>query len=201
MDIPHVVYCCWTGTNELTPNRTRCLEVMRKNIGVPVILVTPQNLSEFIVPDFPFHPGYEYLSLTQRSDYLRCYLLHVHGGGYCDIKEVYDSWAPWFEKTDLITGYSGKEWGKAIGWGAFICRPRSPFTQDWFNSMNAFLDSKLEDLKKNPAEHYKVLSGYERPEYPIEWSELVEMTFEKTIPKHLDRANDTLPFPNFCCYR
>lgn len=67
--------------------------------------------------------------------------------------------------------------------------------------MNSFLDSKLEDLKKNPAENYKVLSGYERPDYPLQWLELMDMTFEKTLLKYLDRANDTLPFPNFCCYR
>lgn len=200
MDIPRVVYCCWTGDNEITPNRVRCLEAIKKNIGVPVILVTPQNLSEFIVPEFPFHPGYEYLSLTQKSDYLRCYLLHVHGGGYCDIKEVYDSWVPWFEKTDLITGFSGKQWGKVIGWCSFICRPRSVFTEEWYSRMNAFLDSKLEDLKKNPAD-YTEPSTYQRPEHPIEWCELMEMTFEKTLPKYLDRVNDTLPFPNFCCYR
>jgi len=201
MEIPRVVYCCWTGDNEITPNRARCLEETKKNIGVPVVLVTPENIADFVVPGFPIHPAYEYLSLTHRSDYIRCYLLHIHGGGYCDIKEVYESWVPWFEKTDLITGYSGKEWGYVLGWGAFICRPRSPFTQDWFNSMNAFLDSKLDALKMNPAEHYKVLSGYERPEYPLQWLELMGMTFEKTLSKYLDRVNDTLPFPNFYCYR
>jgi hypothetical protein len=184
----------------MSHRRIRCLEETKKNIGVPVVVVTPKNLADFIVPEFPIHLAYEYLSLTHRSDYLRIYLLHVHGGGYCDIKEVYDSWVPWFEKTDLVTGFSGKEWGKVLGWSAFICRPRSAFTEEWYSHMNSFLDSKLDELKKNPAEHTKY-DSYERPEYPIQWIELMGMTFEKTLPNYLDHVNDTLPFPNFSNYR
>src|SRR5690606_1936777 len=74
-----VLYAFWTGNNELTENRLRCLESIKKNSGVPFVLVTPGNLEEYIVNEHPLHPAYEYLSLIHRSDYLRCYFMHHHG--------------------------------------------------------------------------------------------------------------------------
>lgn len=51
-----------------------------------MILVTPENVADFIVEGSPFHPIYEHLSLVHRSDYLRAYLMYHHGGAYTDLK-------------------------------------------------------------------------------------------------------------------
>lgn len=204
MNIPKKVYCFWTGTNEFTTNRKRCLQIMIENIGVPVILVTTENLKDFIVPDYPLHKSYEYLSLTHRSDYLRMYFMHFYGGGYCDIKEVHDSWLPFFNsftENEWINGFSGRPWNQKIGWSSMICKPNSTFTKEWFTLMNNFLDEKYEDLKKNPAEHYTVLSGYERPEYPIQWEELMSKSFQTIVNKYDTHVKDTLPSPYLEMYR
>lgn len=95
---PEVIYCFWTGDNPLTENREKGIQALEKNAGVPVKLITPQNLPEYIKPDFPLHKGYELLSLTMRSDYLRCYFMHHYGGGYADIKPFAHSWKPAFKK-------------------------------------------------------------------------------------------------------
>lgn len=60
--------------------------VLREWIGLPVELVTPKNLSDWVLPQHPLHRAYENLSLVCCSKYLRVSLTHHHGGGYCDLK-------------------------------------------------------------------------------------------------------------------
>ena len=95
-----VVYVLWTGNNKMSEKRKKCYESIKKNIGVPVILITPKNLHKYILKDYPLHPAYEYLSLNHRSDYLRTYFMHVHGGGYTDIKQTNVNWLPFFKKLE-----------------------------------------------------------------------------------------------------
>ncbi len=102
---PEVIYCFWTGDNPLTENRRNALLTLEKNAGIPVKLITPNNLSEYIKPDYPLHKGYELLSLVHRSDYLRCYFMHHYGGGYADIKPFINSWKPAFEKLNNSNQY------------------------------------------------------------------------------------------------
>ncbi|WP_313373401.1 capsular polysaccharide synthesis protein [Chishuiella sp.] len=107
---PEIIYTFWTGDNPITENRKKGLKALEENAGVPIKLITPQNLSEYIKPDFPLHKGYELLSLVHRSDYLRCYFMHHYGGGYADIKPFDHSWKPAFDKLNnsknkYIIGY------------------------------------------------------------------------------------------------
>ncbi|MCU7596859.1 glycosyltransferase [Riemerella anatipestifer] len=107
---PEIIYCFWTGDNEMSENRKRGLETIEKNAGVPVKLITPKNLQEYVKADAPLHKGYELLSLVHRSDYLRCYFMHHYGGGYADIKPFEHSWKPAFNKLNskrskYIIGY------------------------------------------------------------------------------------------------
>lgn len=109
-EAPEVIYCFWTGDNPLTENRKKGIEALEKNTGIPVKLITPKNLSEYIKPEYPLHKGYELLSLTMRSDYLRCYFMHHYGGGYADIKPFEHSWKGAFEKLNkdknkYVAGY------------------------------------------------------------------------------------------------
>ena len=60
---------------------------------IPVLLVTPDDLAAYVLPEHPLHEAYEGLSFVHRSDYLRCYFLNFHGGGYADIKPFHTGWA------------------------------------------------------------------------------------------------------------
>lgn len=106
-----VIYCFWTGENDLSENRKKSLNILEKHAGVEVRLITPLNLMDYILPDFPLHPAYEFLSLVHRSDYLRCYFMYHHGGGYADVKANYYDWSASFKflnecKDKFAVGYS-----------------------------------------------------------------------------------------------
>ncbi|SIT97387.1 hypothetical protein SAMN05660493_02104 [Epilithonimonas bovis DSM 19482] len=191
---PEVIYCFWTGDNPLTENRKKGIQALEKNAGVPVKLITPENLPQYIKPGFPLHKGYELLSLTMRSDYLRCYFMHHHGGGYADIKPFSHSWKPAFQKLNdkndrYIIGYpellygglapvahrflDGKNYNNyelmalaerkihndlakhtplLIGNCAFICKPYTPITTEWYNEVNKRMDELYEYYNKDNSE-------------------------------------------------
>ena len=80
--------------------------MIRAVTGVDLVLVTPDNLGEWLVDDSPLHPAYEDLSLIHRSDYLRGYLMHHHGGGYIDIKQPLGSW--------VARAFSSRAWSSRL---------------------------------------------------------------------------------------
>jgi len=88
---PYRIFAFWTGDNPMSENRKACLATFERT-GLEPVLVTPDNLSEWVVPDHPIHPAYEHLSAVHRSDYLRAYFMHHYGGGYSDIKTHKESW-------------------------------------------------------------------------------------------------------------
>ncbi len=98
-DAPNQIFVVWTGDNEITPARRKSLNLIRStNPESKVILVTPDNLDDYIVPGYPLHPSYVKLSYIQRSDYMRAYLMHHHGGVYMDIKPMDKPWLPLLEE-------------------------------------------------------------------------------------------------------
>jgi hypothetical protein len=104
------IYCFWTGNNEMSQNRKNCLIALKQRSNCEVVLVTPDNLNDYILPDHPLHESYKYLSFTHRSDYLKKYFMHFHGGGYCDIKYPCGDWNEAFDNINeneniYINGY------------------------------------------------------------------------------------------------
>lgn len=97
MDNSNRIFGFWTGDNEMPEIRRQSWETFPET-GLDPLLITPDNLGEWIVPDHPFHPAYELLSLTQRGDYLKAYFMYHHGGGYSDIKRQSGSWLPAVEE-------------------------------------------------------------------------------------------------------
>ncbi|MCY1707013.1 hypothetical protein [Pannonibacter sp. SL95] len=93
------VFAFWTGSNPMSEDRARCLASLSAT-GAQVILVTPDTLSDWLVPGAPLHPAYDRLSAVHRSDYLRPYFMHHHGGGYADIKFTRESWLPAFDRLE-----------------------------------------------------------------------------------------------------
>ncbi len=204
---PEIIYTFWTGDNELTPNRKKGLESLRKNAGIEIKLITPQKLDKYILKDFPLHEAYEYLSLNHRSDYLRAYFMLHYGGGYADIKLYKHSWKKAFEKLNAssdkwalgyrelgawgvpkLSGKLGKDLKKyylyLIGNGAFIYKPNSPIAKEWMEEVHRRLDGYYEKLKENPAED--VFGSNEN--YPIPWAHLTGEIHHPLALKYHDKT-------------
>jgi len=226
-----IVYCCWTGNNPMSDDRKRCYESILKNIGVKVVLITPEKLNEYIKQDYPLHKSYEYLSYTHKADYLRTYMMHIYGGGYTDIKQTDYSWEPYFdvinnntEKWALGTTELGAatvacndncdwvadNWNKVIGNGSYIFKQQTPFTTEWFNKMNKLLDDKYEELKKNPAQVPDDIPGKEITlpdgttiisKYPVGWAEMLGGIFHPLCYKYHNKIIHALPPINTSHYR
>ncbi len=213
------IFCFWTGKNEFTENRKRCLKQFKEMCGCNVILVDISNLNEYVLKDHPLHPAYEYLSETHKADYLRTYFMHFYGGGYTDIKETTGSWFAAFKELNnsndkWICGYPEidggvayvpliNNWKELIGNGAYICKPKTPLTFEWYTEMIKLLDDRLERLKLYPATHPQQQDN-NNPNYqgyPIEWNEMLGRIFHKVSYKYKDRMLNTLPISIFKNYR
>lgn len=192
--VPRRIFVFWTGTNQLTPNRLAGLEALRQAMpAVDVIMIDRSNLSDWLVE--PLHPAYEYLSAVHKSDYLRCYFMHHHGGAYSDIKPPTSDWTQVFDeleadRSSFAIGYpletslevaaplgrSGnlvrREFRRLVGVGAFIFRPHSIFSEEWLRRLHLFLDDKLPELRGSPGNIWGDNEGY-----PIEWSEMLGQIF------------------------
>lgn len=222
--INRVIYIFWTGDNEITSNRLKGIESLEKVSGVKVQLITPKNLSNYIVEDDPLPEAFQYLSLVHKSDYLRSYFMHHYGGGYADIKTYFHSWVEAFDQLDAsksayVLGYPEVGfWGAAnydieeenlkndlylywrylVGNGAFICRPHTKFTEEWHHEVKRRLISKTETLRKYPATDYFGKEG----NYPIPWSWLQGAVFHPLCLKyHQYLLKDKALMPSFKNYR
>lgn len=96
---PERVFVVWFGP-AMSETRLNSLAEMQECLEVEVILITAENLPDWVVPAHPLHPAFQHLSAIHKSDYLRCYLLHLHGGGYADIKRNPASWRPAFARVN-----------------------------------------------------------------------------------------------------
>ena len=92
-----VIYIFWTGENEMSENRLKSIQQLKDVSGVELALVTPSNLSSYILKSAPLHESYTYLSETHKADYLRTCFMNFHGGGYSDIKKTTGSWIKAFD--------------------------------------------------------------------------------------------------------
>jgi len=218
MEVNRVVYLFWTGTNPMSNNRKNCLDQFIKTCGVKSILITNETLAQYILPDHPLHEAYQYLSETHKADYLRTYFMHFYGGGYSDVKQTTDNWTESFNRLEnkpdkWIIGY--REFSRhgvastideirnnfylLVGNGAYICRPQTPLTQEWYTEMMSLLDTKLDLLKKYPATNPQDCK--EKSNYPIEWNEMLGRIFHKVCYKYTDHLLYTLPISIFNNYR
>lgn len=211
------IYTWWTGENDITENRKRSLKSLYNRSGVDIIFITNQNLKEYILESEPLHSAYKYLSFTQRGDYLKAYFMNFYGGGYSDIKETTGDWNSSFDKLDnsdkWIIGYKelcpddvayrpvANYWYYLIGNGAYICKPGTSLTKEWYREMLVVLDKKLELLKRYPAVFPQDCSEVSNKKYPIGWNEINGRIFHKICYKYKDKLINTLPTSIFSNYR
>lgn len=206
------IFCFWTNCEEKLPkNRLDCLQRLIEVSGCNVILVTTENLSHFLLPEHPLHPAYQYLSNVHKADYLRTYFMNFIGGGYSDVKATTGSWEKAFQDLSInpdkwINGYQelkggvGKypgvnadEYYLLIGNCAYICKPDTPLTNQWYKEMIDFLDTKLNSLKLHPASHPRDYFGFDGSEYPIGWNEMLGQFFHRACYHYKDRILQTVP--------
>lgn len=190
--VPRNLFCFWTGENEMSKERKECLKQMKVASNVNVKFLHSNEIVSYMIPSFPFHPAYQYLSETHKADYLRMYFMHFYGGGYSDIKKQKCDWNSSFDKmmqSDLYgIGYPEvdewgvanknvmKHWNVLIGNGCYIIRPNTPFTQKWYHQVHELLDQKLEYLKQHPASFPQDCKE-KGLGYPIEWNEMLGRIF------------------------
>lgn len=204
--VPRQLFCVWAGENELTENRSKSLEVLRRaNSDIDIHLITAANLHEWILEEHPLHPAYPYLSYNHRSDYLRAYLMHHYGGAYSDIKGISTSWAPYLDQLnedDLVwvvgpserdslnsspaygPGPLGEEqkhyYWMTIFQSAYACKPYTEFTYSHLSEIERRLDYFYSLLKDNPAVQPFGLNL----NYPVPWNGLHGQIFNPLCLKY-----------------
>jgi len=203
----YTIFCFWTEKNEMSINRKKHLDNLINKSMCNVVLVTPENLQNYILPDHPLHPAYKYLSAVHKADYLRTYFMNFYGGGYSDIKGTSSSWKDSFDDLNnsdkWICGYQEIEggvayqpyvtkWRELLGNGAYICKKDTQLTNMWYNEMINLLDQKLSLIEQNPAAHTR--DCFEQSsKYPIEWNEMLGRIFHKYNYKFKDKCLNSLP--------
>jgi len=216
------LFCFWTGNNAMSENRKKSLESLIKNSGLEVKLITPNNLNEFIVE--PLHEGYKFLSEVHKADYLRTYFMHFHGGAYCDLKKLEKSWKSCMElfindDNCYIMGYKEigpqgcaeikndqamtlklkQNWTSLIGNGAYICKPLTVFSHEWYNQLLTKMDENLDQLKKFPSKEPRQVYSKAYP-YPFMWTEILGQIFHPLLLKYKEKVRNDLPPPLFTKY-
>lgn len=210
--VTRTIFVLWTGTNEMPPIRRESMQTIPN-----ARLVTPHNLSDFILASEPLHPAYKFLSNTHKADYLRTYLMHFYGGGYADLKTQRGSWEAAFARVEAdeaayASGYPeakpgdiahpdyGQHYRDLIGNGAYVFRPDTPLTREWYANMLSFLDSIYDKLSVNPARSTRdcAESG---SGYPIEWNQMLGRIFHPLVYKYRDHVHRDLTPPSFVNYR
>ncbi len=226
--VSNTVFCAWTGSNPMSTQRLNALWSIFNNIHCPVVFLNTGSLRTWERPDSPFHPAFDLLSETHKSDYLRCYLMHHYGGGYTDIKLTHQSWVRLFQSLRdspaLALGYGeigshavapvegplGEElrrnYDKLIGLCAFIFRKQTDLTWLWYLETMDFLDRVHGALKENPARHPQdrlgaVFEDGTVSRYPIRWTELLGNIFHPAIYRFHDQVMHEAIEPIFHSYR
>ena len=212
------LYCFWMG--EMTEQRKYALQTLSQT-GLQVILIHPDNLQDYLVE--PLHEGYPYLSDAHKADYLRIYFMHYHGGGFADMKPISDDWtaatdAFYLDRYAWILGYQESEYGCAIikgnptmtqmlqdhwyeliGNGAYVCKPRTPFTTDLYREMIQKITVHLDQLKQYPAKEPQQVYSSQYP-YPFESTDLRSQLFHPLVYQYRNLVCKTLPRPPYSNY-
>jgi hypothetical protein len=218
------IYCFWFG-NAMSVDREKCFNSILANSGVEVILITENNISKYIHPDYPLHPGFFYLCSTKKSDYLKSYCMHIYGGGHSDIKQCDHNWSVYFDELNnsnkLFSGYAEKRpkdiaytpvahaYKELVGNGQFIFKPQTSFTKLWYDATQQKMNEIYDRLVANPGHYHPraifggahEAEGFKESKYPLEWNELMGRIFHKLQYENRGTYLNTLPYINMQNYR
>ena len=184
--VDRVIYIFWTGENEITPNRMKGIESMKKVCGVEVKLITPKNLPEYIKDEDPLPEAYKYLSFVHDAYIMGYPEVGFWGAAYHDIDES-------FLRNELWT-----HWRYLVGNGSYICRPHTRLTAEWHTEAKRRLIDMTEVLRSHPAQD----PFGRNVDYPVKWSGLLGSIFHPLCLKYKDRLlSDKALMPSFENYR
>lgn len=216
------LYMLWTGKNQMSKARSESVQTTKSKCGVEFHLLFDEEIRKMQKKDFPFHPAYDYLSLTHKADYVRCYIMHHYGGGYADIKQVDFDWNPYFieienDKKLYAVGYAEvdpshiainpenlkekeirQNYHDLIGNCNYIFRKGTPLTREWISRTHKKLDEKFSLLKQNPASFPQdMLGAYtpqgERSKYPLRWAEILGEIFHPLVFEYRQFVSKKMP--------
>lgn len=216
-EVPRRIFGLWMTGEELPEGprgeNWRGFVQQQEAAGIDVTLLTPETLDEWVVDGSPFHPAFPYLSAVHRSDYVRAYLMHHHGGGYADIKRFSSNWSAEFDRfadeSLWLVGYPefSTQWvaqlprvlGRDLrrnffrvpGGGAYVVRPDTTLTREWMAELHRRLDYYLELLVANPGGVRNEL-----PKYPIGWNKLLAQILHPLALKygaHIELSASLIP--------
>lgn len=184
--VPRRIFVSWFGDSQLSTARQQSLEAIH-GLGVPVIMINESNLPDWILHEDPLPKTFDLLTANHKADYLRCYLMHHHGGGYTDIKKPGGSWIPSFDALDhgpeLGAGY--EEFFRGVA--NFGAKRHEIWTQSWWRAR--LLQLRYRSLIGNCSFIYKPMT-----ELTTRWlnAEKLKMkTFEfKLIQRPARSANE-----------
>jgi hypothetical protein len=139
--------------------------------------------------------------------------MNFYGGGYTDIKQTTGNWSASFDElndddTKWAVGYKEALWAlkdskymdlseDIIGNCAYICKPNTPFTNKWYNTMMKLMDKKLEALKLSPAMHPQDSYEGSNGRYPLRWQEMLSDIFHIQVFQYRKHILYILPAPVF----
>lgn len=204
---PYRIVCFWGGS-PMSETRAASLAALAQSTECDILLLTPETFAQITVPAHPIHPAFAFLSEVHKSDYVRTYMMHHYGGGYTDIKRQTGSWRPAFDtlaaSDAYLVGYPelsptgvayrpvADAWESLVGNGAYICKPRTPLTTEWFAALETRLTERLEALQQSPATYPRAQWG-DRTGYPLEWNEILGRIFHRVCFAYRDRLLRYLP--------
>lgn len=204
------IWLCWTDKNPLSEVRSNIISSWRdKNKNVT--LVTPDNLYDFVDKNNPLHECYDCLSSVHKADYLRVYLLHIHGGAYFDIKNNAFDITPYVNKllnSDKL-GYVHIQNKNRISPFSFILKPKSKLTFHLMKLLNDYLDKYTNQLKEYPALHARHHCGFNPSQrfdknkypkgysYPLDWGYMTHIILKTSFYEFKD--NLFTDFPMLIC--
>lgn len=222
------VFSFWLGPLGMSESRKAAFLSIVQNNACANVHLRDHNVKNWIHPSFPLHPLFPLLSAVHQSDYLRCYFLHVYGGGYTDIKHTRKNWMPFFDALDRSAAYGlgytevspqgvarvggdlelemQRDFSSLIGFCAMIFRPQTEFTFEWFDRVNKKIDEKAELLIRCPAKHPQdrlgaVFEGGYVSEYPFAWTEIGGNVFHPMAYSCREKIIHADIAPEFVDYR
>lgn len=199
--------------------------VSLRSSGLPVVLITEETFPSWNVQRDLVPPQFANLSAVHKADYARTYLMHVHGGGYTDLKPTSASWwgavGDWLHQEVWINGYPEAKpedvavlphdpamsnelrvsWQKLVGNGAYLVKKQIPFTRAWLDGANSVLEKHKDALMRCTSTPPRAARGEPSPvPYPVGWTELLGQVFHPLLLTCHQRIRHTLPAPRMTDY-
>lgn len=141
MNEEYIIWQYWETSDDEKPLFVDGLhEIAKNNSGAKVILVTPQNIHDYI-PDIP-DEIFQIKELAHKADMIRALLIYHHGGMWLDSDAIVLSDLCWlFEmlQTFEFVGFSGnlEEVPLNVSINCFLSRPKSKIMKGWIDAQHA----------------------------------------------------------------